>query len=397
MKSMLSLLMLFQLLPLVQAQGQDEMSRITAMRSIVESGDLRSFVDQAKRNGWTAPHIPSQWHVENASSPNRKSIELAARGLGKAFAKQFADIAPSMQTMVADERLSAVTLMLLDLSDWCATTEGYGNVLLAQRCLDLAAVGVARLTANLDFPVERCQALLVRTNPSWMSATMAVRVLNKDAGAEVFTTTDRAEMERIYASGQRLLAEQRNPQLLAERQRNPRGLRLIETPAIKANLSFFDGVEIGQVKPLTLINLWDKSWHLRIINGLELQSIQKAKGLAEFRRLIGKFPDKSFFSSEQLQKIEQWSREFSEKNKITRVVTSVGVFDSLEKAAFAHAWSTYLEKTYGYQAKAPSELHNLDARAFQAYDEVQRGVFFDQDTANARQYEELSKAAKANP
>ncbi len=397
MKSTLALLVLFLLMPAAQAQGQDEMNRITVMRSAVESGDLRSFVDQARRDGWTVPHIPSKWHVENVSSPGRKSIDLAARELGKALAGQLADVAPQMQKTPAGERLDSLTLMLLDLSAWCAMTEGYGNVFLAQRCLDLAAVGAARLTANLDFPLEKCNARLARMYPSWMNVETAMRVLNKDSGALIFTTTDRAEMERIYGSGQHLMAEQRNPKLLAERLQNPRGLRLIETPAVKANLGFFDGVEVGHVKPPTLVNLWDQSWHLRIINGLELQTIEKAKALAEFRRLVGKFPDKSFFSKEQLQKIDQWSRESYEKSKITRVVTTAGIFDSLERAAFAQAWDSYLVKTYGYQAKAPSELHNLDAPAFQAYDEVQRGVFFDQDSARARRYEERSKATQANP
>jgi hypothetical protein len=396
MKSTLALLVLFLLMRAAQAQGQDEMNRITVMRSAVETGDLRSFVDRAKRDGWTVPHIPSKWHVENVSSPDRKSIDLAARELGKALAEQLAGVAPQTQNTLASEKLDLLTLMLLDLSAWCAMTEGYGNVFLAQRCLDLAAVGVARLTANLDFPLEKGNARLARMYPSWMSVETAMRVLNKDSGALIFTTTDRAEMERIYVSGQQLLAEQRNPKLLAERLHSPRELRLIETPAIKANLGFFD-VEIGRVRPRTLVNLWDQSWHLRIINGLELQTIRKAKALAEFRRLVGKFPDKSFFSNEQLQKIDQWSRESYEKSKITRVVTPAGTFDSLERAAFAQAWGSYLVKTYGYQAKAPSELHNLDAPAFQAYDEVQRGVFFDQDSASARRYEEQTKAAQANP
>ena len=143
----------------------------------------------AKRGGF--PHIPSQWHVEHVSTPKEKPVDVAARTFGKALALRVSDEAATMQQSPADEPLFAATVRLLDLSEWCGLLEGYGNVFLAQRCFVLAAVGGARLSADLDFSIHKIDRLLGRMEPAWMSPEANLRILNKDAGAVIFTTPDR--------------------------------------------------------------------------------------------------------------------------------------------------------------------------------------------------------------
>jgi hypothetical protein len=374
------------------AQGtpENEIRSITAMKAALDDGGITALLTKASEQSWKVPQIPSQWHVDNVSTPEQKPVNVAAREFGRKLAERLDDTAPKMQQLPAGDALHDETVRLIELSDWCAATDGYGNVLLAQRSLDIASVGVARLAVNLDFPLKNIAGLLARMNPAWMSVEANQRVLNRDAGEAIFTTPNREEMERIYGSGHRLLEEKRDTNLFAERQKNPRQWRLVETPAVKANLSFFDTAEVGQVKPtVTLLTTWNLNWHGRLIAGLELQSIQKAKALAEFRSAIGAFPEKPVFTAEQLRERERGAAEAAKAGlKVSNMEDS---YSSPIAAAFALAWKGYLKKQGGDTGTLPPSRYNLDSAAYQAYDEVKRGVFFDQDTANIRQYEALKK------
>ena len=159
--------------------------------------------------------------------------------------------------------------------------------------------------------------------------------------------------------------------------------------AMEDNLSFFDDIEIAQVTPLTLVNLWDHKWHARIVNGLGLRSIEKARALAEFRHAIGKFPEKPVFTEEQLRERERGAAAAAKAGlKVSNMEDS---YATPMAAAFAQAWKNYLEKRGEDLGKLPPSRYNLDAAAYQAYDEVQRGVFVDEDTANSRQHRAQTK------
>lgn len=399
MKTIFQILLIVLGVGIVNAQSNtnDELKRIAAMNAALDGGGITGLLERAKEQSWRVPQIPSRWHVENVSKAEQKPVDVAAREFGKRLAQSLDQAAPSMQQLPAGEPLYKETDRLLALSEWCAATDGYGNLFLAQRSLDLAAVGVARLAANLNFPIEKIDGLLARMNPAWMSIEANQRVLNQDAGAVIFTVLNRDEMERTYGSGHRLLQEQRDPSLFARRQKNPQQWRLVETPAVKANLSFFDPAESGQVKPtVTLLTTWDLNWHGALVVGLELQSIQKAKALAEFRKAIGAFPEKPVFTAQQLRDRERGAAEAAKAGlKVSNMEDS---YSSPRAAAFALAWKSYLEKQGEDLGKLPPSRYNLDSSAFQAYDEVQRGAFFDRDTANMREHEErMKRAAKANP
>lgn len=380
-----------------QSKTKDDLKRITAMSAALDAGGIKGLLEKANEKSWRVPHIPSRWHIENVSKAEQKHVDVAAREFGEKLAQSLNQASPSMQQLPAGELLYNETSRLLAVSEWCAATDGYGNLFLAQRGLDLAAVGVARLAANLEFPIEKIDRLLARLNPAWMSIEINQRVLNQDAGATIFTVQNRDEMEQTYGSGQRLLAEQRDPSLFARRQKNPQQWRLVETPAVKANLSFFDAAESGQAKPtVTLLTTWNLNWHGALVVGLELQSIQKAKALAEFRKAIGAFPEKPAFTAQQLRDRERGAAEAARAGlKVSNMEDS---YSSPMAAAFALAWKSYLEKQGEDLGKLPPSRYNLDSSAFEAYDEVRRGVFFDRDTANMREHEErMKEAAKTNP
>jgi hypothetical protein len=112
--------------------------------------------------------------------------------------------------------------------------------------------------------------------------------------------------------------------------------------------------------------------------------------LAEYRNAIGKFPEKPAFTPEELSKRDQEIADAAKRG--VKIVPFENAYSSPRAAAFAQAWDNFLVKTYGSRGKAPAEIQNRDAPALQAYDEIERGEFFDQDTANTKQYEALTKA-----
>ncbi len=368
---------------LAQDSTTAELNRITAMTVALDGGGIAGFLDQTSSGGWKIPHIPSQWHVEHVAKPEEKQIDVAARVFGKALAKRLADESATMQRLPADDSLYTATVRLLDLSEWCAAVDGYGNAFLAQRCLDLAAVGVARLTANLDFPLEQCEVLLGRMQPAWLSAETNLRILNKDAGAVIFTTADREEMERVMGSGNIARRMKANPTLNADLESRGIAKGLRRSKAIDENLAFFDDTEAGQMRPPTLVNTWDKKTHGALVVGLELQSIEKARALIEFRKKIGAFPEKPDFSEEQISMREKRIAESASQGiKISRFEDA---YRSPMAAAFAQAWRRYLESETSNVGNLPRQHQNLDAAAFQAYDEIRRHAFLDHDSAAEQQ------------
>lgn len=367
-----------------------ELERIAFMDAALSSGGIAGLLDEVERQSWKAPVIPSRWHTENVSLTERKPIDIDARELGKKLAKLLDESASKIQKLTVGKELYEMTVRLLDLSEWCASTDGYGNLLLAQRSLDIGAVGVARLAVDLSFPEERIDSLLSRMNPTWMSAHTSQKILNNDAGAKIFESSDREEMTRTYGSGYRFLQEERNPSLLVQRQKNPQQWHLVKSEEIMSNLSFFDKVRIGQVRPVTLVRLWNDNWHLRIITGLELQSVRKAKALAAFRSAIGEFPEKPVFTEKQLRERERGAAAAAKAG--LKVVSMEEIYASPQEAGFAQAWDNHLVETFGSRVDAPEEMQNLDSTAFQAYHEVQSGIFYDRDTANRKHYEATTQA-----
>lgn len=372
-----------------QSSYDKELERIVFIDAALSSGGIVGLLDEVERQSWKAPVIPSQWHAENVSPAESKPIDIAARELGRKLAQLLDESALRIQKLTVGKGLYEKTVRLLILSEWCASTDGYGNLFLAQRSLDIGAVGVARLVTDLGFPEETIDSLMNRMNPPWMSADTCQKILNDDAGAKIFESSDREEMARTYGSGYRFLQEERNPDLRVQRQKNPQQWNLVKSQEIMSNLSFFDKVRTSQVRPVTLVSLWDDNWHLRIITGLELQSVRKAEALAAFRSAIGEFPGKPAFTEEQLRERERGAAVAAKAG--LKVVSMEEVYSSPQAAGFAQAWDNYLVETFGSRVDAPEKMQNLDSTAFQAYNEVRRGIFYDQDTANRKHYESISK------
>src|SRR5438067_3733610 len=122
---------------IAQTDANHELQRVAAMSAALDNGGITELLRQAKEKTWKAPHIPSRWHVEHVSKPEQKSADIAARDFGKNLAERLDEEASKTQQLPASDLLYIETSQLIDLSNWCAATEGYGNIYLAQRSLDL--------------------------------------------------------------------------------------------------------------------------------------------------------------------------------------------------------------------------------------------------------------------
>ena len=139
--------------------------------------------------------------------------------------------------------------------------------------------------------------------PAWMGVEARALTLNGEAGADLFAVGGtQADLEKTWGSGGFLMREMRSGRTRPEGQAPGRGF--VETPALKANLNFFERDEPG-TEPLTLVNSWDARRYERIVNGLELQNVNKALALLKFRSVIGQFPEKISYTKDQVRAREE--------------------------------------------------------------------------------------------
>jgi hypothetical protein len=350
---------------------------VAAMQAAADQG-WNSFVALGLAAGRPAPSMPSRWHLANATAADQRPVEAAAAALGRTLTQQLVGLAPSLQTLPPGDDLLRQTANLCDLADWSAMSPGYGNVLITQRARDLAAVGVARLAADLDFPLAKILPLAARLHPLGPGVAERQRLLNLEAGAEIFRTADQGDLEATWATGARLLAESRQP--------GPRrggGARGGDLTVLRAHLAFFQDEPPGPGEPATLAVMWDRKWHKQVVDGIESRAAAQAVALVEFRRVTGRFP---------LQPAVDPVAAAADLGTAAVMASARGIqlvlpvrTSPLGQRAFEQAWQLS-------PASAPTTRPAPDARrtahvpilAWTAYEAVQQGEFLDHDTMSER-------------
>ncbi len=326
-----------------------------------------------------APLMPSSWHVANVTADARRPDEAAAAALGRTLAQQLATLAPSFQTLPAGDELRRQTAGLCDVADWCEKAPGYGNVLLAQRARDLAAVGVARLAANLDYPLEKISPLAARLHPTGPGVAERQRLLNAEAGAEVFRAADQGDLEATWAAGARLVAQSRQPA-------PPRGggARGAQLALLKAHLTFFQDDPPAMGVPATLAATWDCKWHKQVVDGLESRAAALAVALVEFRRVTGRFPVQPMLDSAEA------TAAVGRSTAATMAVPSgfqlvlPARTSPLGQRAFVQAWQESPGSVpIAHPTQDPRRSH-VPILAWTAFEAVRQGEFLDHDTASDR-------------
>jgi hypothetical protein len=334
----LSCLLLCASLAVVNAKSAEADDPLVTMRVAAERG-VEQFANAARAGGWHAPVIPSRWHTEQVAAPEMRTSQRAARGLGAALTRGLAETAPKTRALPTGDILLRQTAALCDVAEWCAGAEGYGNALLAQRALDLAAVGVARLAADEKFPLEKVLPIATRLRMPMADVAARQRILNAEAGQELFTRAEQTDLERVWTTG-------------------------ASGSAAASRAAFFRDERPSQGEPLTLAATWERKWHERLVDGLELRSVTLAIALVEFRRVTGGFPS---------------------ENENTETLTAdsgpppSGVTTSVGQRAFLTAWTIAAGRIQRESQRDFTSDSRTAKLAWLALNAVRQGDFPDQE------------------
>ena len=155
--------------PLSSAELQMETERIAKMSEALQTLPIEAFMLAARTNNtYWMPWMPSKSFIDTKiPDENTKHLMRIYRDFGHKMALRLDDLAKEQQTLPQDDALYQRTMLLCDMSERLTTVAGYGNFFLAQRCLDLATIGLTRLAASEEFSIEKCEEIADRMNQKW--------------------------------------------------------------------------------------------------------------------------------------------------------------------------------------------------------------------------------------
>lgn len=357
----------------------NELERLTTMGETLQKNTIEGFMEAVRANKWAMPRIPSKWHVDTyAVNDEDKRLMQAARDFGYRLVLRLEDLAKEQQALPPSDILFQRTMLLYDLGEWCTGIVGYGNIFLERRCLDIAAVGLARLTASIKFPIDKCKQLAMRTTPKWQEMPYRVQVLNDEANANLFINANASveELDRHWIRAKRIQEQLENPARVEEmgkrlgiRPPPPPNATIVNATVFTNNLNFFADVECSS-PPMRLSCSWDcrQHWWILSLGGYEAQWRNQARVLLNYRSIVGFFPPPFARSEEELKRVEAEIVEAAKWGRKISKMEDDRSYDPLEMA-----FRKELEKTTGISTSCA-----VEALVFK---QVQGGTFFDPDTA----------------
>jgi hypothetical protein len=339
---------------------------IADLSSTLQTAGVSNLLQVAKASGVAPPRIPSKWHLEHrAKTDVEKQKTQQAREFGFRIVEALEEEERIQRDSFADEALFKQTMMLLDFSDWCVETAGWGNMLLANESLRLAATASIQLAANTNFPIEKCEQIISRFSPEWMTPRARAEVLNNEAGTNLFALAfveSTEELDMACGAG-RYLARYKNIKPPSDTRLPPS--RSLDILAAKLNFDFFiDTPNSPDHKSLNAS--WDYRMFQRFRHGFATQIQDEAKNVLIFRKTIGCFPEKYARSEEEQRQLEDDIKEYAKVGiKITPPEDEPS-FDPL-KEAFRRAWNKRATRIKGDE--------KVYVNAFWAYKKVMSGVY----------------------
>jgi hypothetical protein len=166
-------------------------STTPAMAEDLRTNGIAVFLDHARGRKWTAPKIPSKWYIEHRAKPEEKASFEQARTLGRAILDAL-DTTAKQPLPQKNEEVAALIRRLVELGAWLRRTDGFGNLLLAQRAADVAPRGLGRLIADLQFDIGEASNLLAGVQGVVADqAPVIARIFNDEAGEKLFDPTTR--------------------------------------------------------------------------------------------------------------------------------------------------------------------------------------------------------------
>ena len=129
--------LLMAYVPSMRAEDTERRT-LVAMKSSIQKGDLAQFIQTVAEKKWQPVAIASAWYVENRVPKEQRPDEADKRAFGKLLEERVAALATQLAAATEPDRLRKDSETLLALADWCEGAKGYGNLILAARCRDVA-------------------------------------------------------------------------------------------------------------------------------------------------------------------------------------------------------------------------------------------------------------------
>lgn len=324
---------------------------IDTMRTYVEQNGLDGFREAVAANGWQAPVMPSKWHLENKAAPEAVPVGEAARALGYELVRKTDGWANFMHSENGQDLFNRAT-RLVDLAEWIGAAEGYGNFFAAGHACDVALTGLARLVADLAFPLEDVKAQVESCNLSVISPAAGARILNQEVGDQTFPedASTREDISRPYraragwALSQPVPAQER--QGIDDLFRQEVAKLGLDPNVPDPQAAFFRDESCGRTA--TTERCWDKKRHELIVTGWRLPTrLRRLNRLITFREAVGEYP--------------------------TTAASPNSVFSNVQ-VAFDKAWRPHYS----------TGTENLGIEAGRTYEMILAGRFIDFDTSQRR-------------
>ena len=347
----------------------NQANEIAAMTKAVTNSSLQEFAQQIGSNRWNTPVIYSRWHVEKVATNDPSPVKLLALEFGRALAVRQDQWC---QEILASDRTEVAANMagvFLNLAEWLEKSPGYGNLILSSSCRGSAQIGIGRMIVDTNWPLEAATVSLKRSTGFLASPSVRMRVLNDEAGAEIFApiASNEAEnqitLEKTWQTGALTIIKNTSPKAgalfedVASSKSVPPEWRSFfktmpsPTSVMSSNIAFFKDLDGAAFpKPMTTLASIEIKWHRRFTDENPVE--RRLGALADFRGAIGFFP-----TNWNLSAADQKLRE-QERNEAKQLGIKITYFEDKAKdnqeAAFYYAWVNY------WKAKGQRE-HSYDS------------------------------------
>lgn len=339
----------------------------------VESGGISNLIRFAQSNRMPPPSIPSKWHLETrVKTPDEQRLAEASRRFGFLLVEVLEREERVQRETPADDVLFKQTERLLDFSDWCLETPGWGNAVFVNRARTLCAVASMRLTVNTNFPIEKCERIVSRLSTDPLGPRARAEALNAEAGTNLFILAkvdSNEELDKACGAGWFLMT--------FKGKAVPEGFfmppnKSLNIPAAKVNLDFFANAPYSPN--------WESpraSWDYRLFpsfrGGFAWNILREAEGTLKFRKEVGYFPEKFVMSKEERDALEKEIRLYAKHGMTITPPEEDPSFDPWNEA-FRRVW-------YESQDRRLSDCNGY-AWAVKAYRSVISGEFSPLDIRN---------------
>ena len=344
------------------AQGHE----LEPLLETLDSGGIANFMAYVKDGGVLPPSIPSLWNVENRTKTvEEQRVKTRIRAFGFALAESVEKTIENQRQLNADESLYQWTETLCDFADWCATTPGWGNQVLANHSLEQVAAISTRLIANTNFPIERCEKIVERLSPEWLGPRGRAAAMNADVETNLFhlaMVDSNEELDMACGAGWFLMTFEGKP--IPEGYQMPRN-KSLNVLAAKANLDFFLTPSVPSEFQSPKAS-WEERLFVYFRGGFGWDVYRRAEALLQFRKTLGGFPQKFMRSPQEEEHLKQrikLAEEFGAK--VVRVEDKPD-YDPL-KEGFIQAWDKRPNRDISQQ--------KIALLAFSAYKRVISGAF----------------------